>query len=231
MAGKRDYYEVLGVPKGSGEGEIKSAYRKLARELHPDRNKAADAAKKFAEVQEAYEVLSDADKRRKYDQFGHAGANAGFGEGGFGGGWSGAGPGPRGVNVEFSDADFGSVFDELFGGGRGGGFGGFGRGGGGGVGVGGGAKARPGKSRDSTADIEVDFMTAALGGKRTIRVDTGAGAGSQEIEVTIPKAFAEGGSCAKSSAVEGLPVRRQRRTRIGRWNSITQSGKDGELFG
>ena len=85
MAMPRDYYEVLGVERGATKEQIRKAYRKLARQLHPDVNKAADAAKKFSEVQEANDVLSDDEKRKLYDQFGHAGTNAGF---------SGTGAGP-----------------------------------------------------------------------------------------------------------------------------------------
>ncbi|MFJ5768553.1 molecular chaperone DnaJ [Psychrobacillus sp. NPDC093180] len=81
---KRDYYEVLGVSKGASQDEIKKAYRKLSKQYHPDINKAADADAKFKEITEAYEVLSDDQKRAQYDQFGHAGPNQGFG--GFGGG-------------------------------------------------------------------------------------------------------------------------------------------------
>ncbi|MEE1333396.1 MAG: DnaJ domain-containing protein, partial [Erysipelotrichaceae bacterium] len=72
MAEKRDYYDVLGVSRNASADEIKSAYRKLAKKYHPDLNKAPDAAEKFKEVNEAYEVLGDADKRAKYDQFGFA---------------------------------------------------------------------------------------------------------------------------------------------------------------
>ena len=114
MADKRDYYEVLGVEKSASEAELKSAYRKLAKKYHPDLNKDnKDAEAKFKEVNEAYEVLSDADKRQKYDQFGHAGVDpnfgAGYGGGGFGGGFG------------FDDFDIGDIFGSFFGGGFGGG--------------------------------------------------------------------------------------------------------------
>ncbi|WP_188390501.1 molecular chaperone DnaJ [Compostibacillus humi] len=102
---KRDYYEVLGISKDATKEEIKRAYRKLARKYHPDVNKEPDAAEKFKEVKEAYEVLSDDNKRAQYDQFGHAGANSqGFdGFGGFGGADDFGG--------------FGDIFDMFFGGG------------------------------------------------------------------------------------------------------------------
>src|SRR5688572_19439494 len=111
---KRDYYEVLGISKSADKKEIKKAYRKLAKEFHPDRNKAEDAETKFKEVQEAYDVLGDDDKRKAYDQFGHAGTQ-GFGGGGFGGG------GFQG-NVDFEDLN--DIFSQFFGGDAG--FSGFG---------------------------------------------------------------------------------------------------------
>lgn len=82
---KRDYYEVLGVSKTASKEEIKKAYRKLSKQFHPDINKEANASEKFQEVKEAYEVLSDEQKRAQYDQFGHQDPNQGFGGGGFGG--------------------------------------------------------------------------------------------------------------------------------------------------
>ncbi len=88
---KRDYYEVLGVQRNADESAIKSAYRKLARQYHPDVNKAPDAEERFKEVNEAYEMLSDADKRQTYDRFGHAAPQGGFGAGGPGAGFGGMG--------------------------------------------------------------------------------------------------------------------------------------------
>ena len=111
MADKRDYYEVLGVNKGASADEIKKAYRKLAKKYHPDLNPddKAGAEAKFKEASEAYEVLSDPDKKSRYDQFGHAGvdpnAAAGYGGGGFGG-FGG-----------FEDFDLGDIFGSFFGGG------------------------------------------------------------------------------------------------------------------
>jgi len=100
---KRDYYEVLGVEKGADEAAIKKAYRVLAKKYHPDMNPGdAEAEKKFKEASEAYAILSDPEKRRQYDQFGHAAFDGGAGGGGFGG-------------FDFSGADFSDIFGDIFG--------------------------------------------------------------------------------------------------------------------
>ena len=118
MAEKRDYYEVLGVEKSANADEIKKAYRKAAIKYHPDKNPGdKEAEEKFKEAAEAYDVLSNPDKRARYDQFGHAGMNGGAAGGGFGGGFGGGG---------FSMEDIFSQFGDIFGGHFGGGFGGFG---------------------------------------------------------------------------------------------------------
>jgi len=114
---KRDYYEVLGVERGSSEAELKKAYRRLAMKYHPDRNPDDKAAEEqFKEANEAYEVLSDSSKRAAYDQYGHAGVDPSMGGGGAGFG-----------GQNFSDI-FGDVFSDFFGGGRGGSRGGAQRG-------------------------------------------------------------------------------------------------------
>ena len=154
MAGKRDYYEVLGVAKTASADEIKSAYRKLAMKYHPDRNPGDKAAEeKFKEAAEAYDVLHDADKRRKYDTFGHAGLD-GQGMGGFGSG---------GMSMD----DIFSMFGDLFGGRspRGGGFGEF---------FGGGGRPpqpdAPERGEDLTVRLDVDFDEAVFGSERTLDV-------------------------------------------------------------
>ena len=112
MADKQDYYDLLGVSKSASDAEIKSAFRKLAKKYHPDINKDPDAPAKFKEAQEAYAVLSDANKRSQYDQFGHAAFSGANGFGGSGGAY------------DFSGFDIN--LDDILGSMFGGGFGGFG---------------------------------------------------------------------------------------------------------
>ncbi|HHV63181.1 MAG TPA: molecular chaperone DnaJ [Firmicutes bacterium] len=166
---KRDYYEVLGVDRGASQDEIKKAYRKLARQYHPDANPNDPSAEaKFKEINEAYEVLGDPDKRARYDQFGHAGAEGGFG--GFGqgdfGGFGGFEP-------------FGNIFDMFFGGDFAG------------------ARAQrrgPERGADLRYDLEITLEDAAFGLEREIqitRMDTckecnGTGAAPGTHPVTCP---------------------------------------------
>ena len=141
MAEKRDYYEVLGVDKSADDAALKSAYRKLAKQYHPDMNpdnKEAEA--KFKEVNEAYAVLSDPDKRAKYDQMGHAAFDPAAGGGGYD--FSGAG------------FDFGDIFSSFFGGGFGG--------------SSGAQRNRPIRGDDLSARVTVDFMEAVFGTKKEI---------------------------------------------------------------
>ncbi len=150
---KRDYYEVLGVPKDADEKQIKSAFRKLAKQYHPDVNKAPDAAEKFKEAQEAYAVLSDADKRHQYDQFGHAAFDQMNG----------------GAGYDFSDFDFSDIFSEIFGGGFG--FGGSSFGGSSFNGRGG---SRRRKGADKLMRVTLTFEEAVFGTKKTINVPVAA---------------------------------------------------------
>lgn len=114
MADKRDYYEVLGIDKNADDATIKKAYRKAAKEYHPDLHPGdKQAEEKFKEVNEAYEVLSDSEKKARYDQFGHAGVDPNYGAGGGAGGFGGG--------FGFDDIDLGDIFGSFFGGGFGGG--------------------------------------------------------------------------------------------------------------
>lgn len=148
---KRDYYEVLGVSKDASEAELKSAFRKLAKQYHPDVSKEENAKEKFQEAQEAYAVLSDETKRKQYDQFGHNAFNAG---GGASGGY------------DFSGFDFSDIFESIFGSGFGGGFGG------GFSGFGGGRQARNTKGEDLLYRMTISFDEAVHGTKKTVTVST-----------------------------------------------------------
>lgn len=175
MAEKRDYYEVLGVPKTADDAAIKKAYREIAKKYHPDINPSAEAADKFKEASEAYEVLSNKEKRQKYDQFGHAA----FGEGGAGyGGFGG-----------FDGADmgdiFGDIFGDLFGGGRS---------------RGAGRSNGPMKGANLRAGIRITFMEAVKGCDKELELNLkdpcptchGSGAKPGTSPVTCPKCQGKG---------------------------------------
>lgn len=180
MAEKRDYYEVLGVDKSASDDEIKKAYRKAAKKYHPDLNPDnKEAEEKFKEANEAYEVLSDSEKKARYDQFGHAGVDPNYGAGGgaYGGGFGGM------------DFDLGDIFGSIFGNGFGGGFGG--------------GRANPNapqRGSDTQASVTISFEEAAKGCKRsvdTMRIETceechGSGCQSGHSPKTCPECNGRG---------------------------------------
>ncbi len=192
---KRDYYEILGLKKDASKQEIKRAYRRLAKEYHPDRNKAPDAETKFKEVQEAYDILSDDKKKAAYDQYGHAGTQ------GFGGGFDFSGGA-----YDFSDfSGFGDIFDQFFGGG----FSGFG----------GAPRQRASSSRrgaDIEATLKIDFMEAVFGGEKTIEYNL-----KEVCKTCNGKGSAKGTSPVTCSTCNGQgQVRRTQQTFLGNMQTI-----------
>ena len=192
----RDYYEVLGVPRSADEKEIRSAFRKLARQYHPDLNPGDEAAeRKFKEINEANEVLSDADKRVKYNRHGdnwmHAGRMEAQGGGGF----------RQGTRVEYGYGDLGDLDDLL---------GGYGDIFGGASPYGAGTRthtrrhSRPGRSNHHDVPVTVTLEEAFRGTKRMVNVPTKEG-GTRRIEVSIPAAV-DNGSRVHLSLDDGIQV-------------------------
>lgn len=137
--GQRDYYDVLGVAKNADAQELKKAYRKLAMEFHPDRNRSSDAPEKFKEINRAYEVLSDAETRQRYDRYGHAGVD-------------GNGSGPQGFEGFQNFEGFGDIFDAFFGGGE----------------RGGRRRRGPAKGADLRYNMRITFEDAVFGAEKEI---------------------------------------------------------------
>ena len=208
MAVKRDYYDVLGIDRNADEKTIKKAYRKLAKKYHPDTNAGnPDAADKFKEVNEAYDILSDPKKKKMYDQFGHAAFEAGAdpgadaGAGGFGGFQSGGNGSYQEFhfNGENMDDIFGDIFGNMFHGSHGGGFhSGFGGSGfHSGSGFGGFHQQDfPQKGSDVKASINVTFDEAAFGADKRISLSSpdGSSGAPQTLQVHIPAGIDTGKS-------------------------------------
>lgn len=201
MAGKRDYYDVLGIDRNADDASIKKAYRKMAKKYHPDMNKDNPAAEeKFKEVTEAYNVLSDKEKKKLYDQFGHAAFEEGAGAGGYGqqsgDGFTGSfhfGGGPGGYQeFHYTGEDLNDMFDGIFG--HGNGFGG-------GFHFGGADHAddifgrdrakRSREGEDVLAKVDVSFEEAALGADKVISFRAPDGS-QQSLKVHIPAGIDSG---------------------------------------
>lgn len=185
---KRDWYDILGVARDASQDEIKRAYRNLARRLHPDVNKAADAQARFTEVQEAYDVLSDEKRKAAYDRHGHAAFDpgaAGQARGGAHYTWSNAGQPGGGARVE-DVSDLSDLFETFFAARK----------------PGARAGTRQSRTRRHTPepaihDLAIDFETAARGGLATLSV------GPRTIDVKIPKGVASGAKLRVPSSATG----------------------------
>jgi molecular chaperone DnaJ len=174
---KRDYYEVLGVPKTASPDELKKAFRRAAIEHHPD--KGGDEAK-FKEVNEAYEVLGNAEKRQRYDQFGHAGVGGAAGGGGnpFGNGQS--------INFDFGDmGGFGDLFNSFFGGGFG--------------------QQRQKRGRDLQTIIELTFNEAVFGTEKEIKLSHATGSKENTLKLKIPAGVDDGNTIRVRERGEHIP--------------------------
>lgn len=171
MSAPRDYYEILGVSRTASDEEIRSAHRRLARQFHPDLNKDAGSGDRFNEIQQAYEVLKDAEKRKKYDRFGHAGLED----------HAGGDPGAaswQNMDPEAMREIFGDIFGDAFGGGGGGG-------------RRRGRSTQPMQGSDREHDISIGFAVAAKGGSEQLRLRGGDGV-TETIDVRIPAGVADG---------------------------------------
>lgn len=208
MAEKRDYYEVLGLQKGASDAEIKKAYRKLAKQYHPDLNPDdPEAEAKFKEVNEANQVLSDPEKRAKYDQFGHAGVDPSYGGGAnFTGGFEGV--------------DLGDIFADIFGGGMGG--------------FGGGRSSNPNAPRrgaDIAVQLEIGFMEACKGVSHDITINrtedcpecNGAGAKAGTSTKTCPDCKGRGYVTVQQRSMFGMMQSQRTCSKCGGKGKIVES--------
>jgi len=205
----KDYYQILGVPKSASKEEMKKAYRKLAHKYHPDKKDGDE--KKFKEINEAYTVLSNDQKRAQFDQFGSgfqgggAGSGSGQGSGGFGGfDFSGFSQGAGGQDIDLND-----ILGSIFGGRGGGGFG------------------RRRKGQDIAIDLEIEFKESILGVSKKVKVSRGKN-GSEEIIVNIPPGIDSGEMIrytGKGEKIEeGQPGDLYIRIHVKKHSSLTKEG-------